>query len=476
MQLEEILSTYFGYTSFRSPQKEIITSVIAQQDTLVIMPTGGGKSLCYQIPGLYFSGTTLVISPLISLMQDQVHALQKRNIKAVYINSSLTAKELNTIKKNITQYKFIYLAPERLLTKEWLKISQLVKISLIAIDEAHCISEWGHDFRPPYMQIAQYLKTLQVRPPLIALTATATPKTQSEIIQSLTLIKPTIFRGSFRRSNLQLGIKKCPTTFEKNLTVLMLLYKHANQSGIIYTQTRKQSEAVAGLINFYDPRFSCHAYHAGLESSQRKEIQEQFIANKIKLITATNAFGMGVDKANVRFVIHLGPSNSLENYYQEVGRAGRDGLHSACYLLYHSHDITINQQLLTNTLPEHLAVKQDKLQKMLGLLHTKKCLTNVIQQYFEGKSKQKEESCNCSNCKLLSITFTDSQLKIIKKIVEYRNKISKRLHINQNKIMTDQMIAYTGLLQPQTKSDWLKIPGIGQGWVDRWSDAIIPLV
>ena len=473
MKLEQILLKYFGYLTFRSNQKQIITSVTKRKDTLVIMPTGGGKSLCYQIPGLYFPNTTIVISPLISLMQDQVQALEKRGVQATYINSSLTKKELNHRLNNLHQYKFIYLAPERLQTQSWINLSKGLKISLIAIDEAHCISEWGHDFRPPYLQISEYIKGLKIRPPVIALTATATPKTKKEIITSLELKEPNIFLGSFTRTNLNLIIKHYPIIFEKELNLFKLLIKHKKESGIIYTQTRKQAEYIAQLINFYFPKLNCHSYHAGLKNDQRKNIQKKFIDNEINLITATNAFGMGVDKANVRFVIHFGTPGSIENYYQEVGRAGRDGKISWCYLLHHSHDLVITKQLIRNTSQEQQVVKKRKLKYMTNLINKKICLTKQLSTYFGNTTKEKDPSCNCSICKKSLISFTSNQIKIINQLIKYRKTKAKKLKINPNQIMTDQMIAWITLLIPKKYQNFLKIPGIGQGWVDRWSDDII---
>ena len=480
MKLEQILLQYFGYPSFRSNQKDIIQSVVDGKDTLVIMPTGGGKSLCYQIPGLYLPDTTIVISPLISLMQDQVQALEKRNIKATYINSSLSKDELKKRLDNLDQYKFIYLAPERLQTTSWKKASQNLKISLIAIDEAHCISEWGHDFRPPYLQISDYINSLNTKPKVIALTATATLKTKDEIINSLNLQKPNIFLGSFTRTNLSLIIKHYPTIFEKELNLFKLLIKHQGQSGIIYTQTREQTEYIANLVNFYFPKFNAQSYHGGLDSDQRKNIQEKFIEDKIKVITATNAFGMGVDKANVRFVIHFGTPGSIENYYQEVGRAGRDGEISWCYLLHHPHDLEINKQLINNGTKlskannKQILIKKEKLEKIIDLITKDNCLTKQLEEYFGSKNNIDNSICSCSNCKNIEISFSDQKIKIIKNLITFRQIKSKKGKVNPNKIMTDQIIAWIALLNPKHSKDFLKIPGIGLGWVERWSDDIIP--
>jgi ATP-dependent DNA helicase RecQ len=482
VKLEKILLEYFGYPSFRSNQKDIIQSVVDKNDTLVIMPTGGGKSLCYQIPGLFFPHTTIVISPLISLMQDQVQALEKRNIPATYINSSLSKIELNNRLKNLDQYKFIYLAPERLQTNSWQEASKNLKISLIAIDEAHCISEWGHDFRPPYLQISQYIQSLTEKPPILALTATATVKTKNEIISSLNLTGANIFLGSFTRTNLNLIIKHFPTIFEKELNLFKLLFKHQGQSGIIYTQTRKQAEYIAKLVNFYFPDNNCQSYHGGLSSEQRKNIQNDFIENKVNLITATNAFGMGVDKANIRFVIHFGTPGSIENYYQEVGRAGRDSKISWCYLLHHPHDLEINKQLISKSQllessnKKQQIVKKEKLNAIISLITKQTCLTKQLENYFGNNPETINNNCSCSVCKSTPISFTSIQIINIQKLLQQRKILAKKHKLNIQQIMTDQIIAWIALLSPQSKIDFLKIPGIGRGWVERWSDDIIPYI
>lgn len=475
MTPREILFKYFGYSGFRDQQTEIVNSVITGQDTFVIMPTGGGKSLCYQIPGLYLPGSTIVISPLISLMQDQVQALEQRGVKATFLNSSLDEIELKNRLENLSQYKFIYLAPERLSSATMIKLLSRIEVSLVAVDEAHCISEWGHDFRPPYLQISQFVSQLKNRPPVIALTATATPQTQQEIVQSLKLIKPNIFLGSFTRNNLQLLIKKNRSHVEREIDFIKIIKKYDGQSGIIYTQTRQQAEEISQLVNYYFPHFSCHFYHGGMDNKNRKNIQEQFIKNKINLITATNAFGMGVDKANVRFVIHWGPSSSIENYYQEVGRAGRDGLDSQCYLLYLEKDFLINKQLISQTEEQFQKRKQKKLDQLEVLIKNKACLNQSLSQYF-GDNGDNELTCNCYNCQQFQLIFEKEDQILAKKLIKYRKIISGKNCVHANYIMTDQLIAYLTLLRPKTKTDLLKIPGIGRGWVNAWSDDIMSLI
>lgn len=475
MTPQEILLKYFGYADFRGQQTKIINSIISGKDTFVIMPTGGGKSLCYQIPGLYFPGTTVVISPLISLMQDQVQALQQRGIQATFLNSSLQQSELEMRLSNLSKYKFIYLAPERLTSQKMVELFNQIEISLIAVDEAHCISEWGHDFRPPYLQISQFVKKLNSDPPVIALTATATPKTQQEIVGSLELQNPNIFLGNFTRDNLQLIIKKNRSFVEKEIDLIKIIKRHKDNSGIIYTQTRQQAEELSELINYYFPKYNCRFYHGGMNSDDRKCIQEKFINNEINLITATNAFGMGVDKANVRFVIHWGPSSSIENYYQEVGRAGRDGIKSKCYLLYIEKDFSINQKLICNSNSLQQKRKIEKLNQLENLIKSKQCLNRLINKYFGDKSNKKD-TCDCYNCKPIRLMFEKDEQQLAKKLINLRDRLNKKTKVKKNYILTDQLIAYLTLLRPQTKSELMKIPGIGPGWVNAWSDDIMSLV
>jgi RecQ family ATP-dependent DNA helicase len=348
---QKILKTYFGYDEFRPGQKEIVDSIISGNDALVLMPTGGGKSICFQVPSLVFEGTTIVISPLISLMKDQVDTLVRKKIAATYLNSSLAPDEL---KKRFTfftegKYALVYVSPERLQNKQFIGLCQKVKIPFLVVDEAHCISQWGHDFRPEYTQIHTFLAQLKVRPVVAAFTASATKHVQQEICSQLQLKTPQVFAQSFRRVNLQWFSKFCSSRFEQEILLLRLLKHHQGQSGIIYATTHEKCETITKFLSAQG--IICEYYHGGVEGKLRAEVQERFLTDATPLIVATNAFGMGVDKPNVRFVIHLNLPANLEGYYQEAGRAGRDGQVAFCYLLTTEKDITTQVQLQARRYP-----------------------------------------------------------------------------------------------------------------------------
>src|SRR3989338_8790108 len=332
--MKTLLKEYFGYDNFKPMQEEIIKNTLQKKDSLVIMPTGGGKSLCYQIPALQFEGLTLVISPLISLMKDQVDNLKANGISAEYINSTLLNDEIINIQKKIIgkEIKLLYIAPERLALESFMEFLKKLQISLIAIDEAHCISEWGHDFRPEYRNL-KVLKTIFANIPIIALTATATKRVQEDILKQLNLTNPSIFASSFNRNNLNLIIERKKNTFGR---ILEILKNYKGNPAIIYCFSRKDSEKIAQDLR--KRGFNALSYHAGLSNEVRKNNQELFIKDKADIIVATIAFGMVIDKPDVRLIIHHTFPKSLEGYYQEIGRAGRDGLPSECVLLYSKGD------------------------------------------------------------------------------------------------------------------------------------------
>ncbi len=355
-QIYRTLQKCFGFTQFRPLQEAVVTTILNHQDCLVILPTGGGKSLCYQLPGILLSGVTIVISPLISLMTDQVQSLQKRNIAAVALNSTLTLAEQQHAEQDILfgKYRFIYVSPEKLATQHFRSLVQILDISLVVVDEAHCISEWGHQFRPEYRQVHAFVSCLPVRPIIAAFTASATPRTETDILQQLQLNQPKKFRQSVLRSNLCLHILPCPSRTIQHLVVLRLLKKHIDQPTLIYCATRRQTIEVAQLL--CQLRVHASFYHAGLSSQQRQDIQRDFLIGKYQLICATTAFGMGIDKADIRVVIHLNHPASIEGYYQEVGRAGRDGQLSSCYLLTLSSDLTLQKEIIENSYPPFIEI------------------------------------------------------------------------------------------------------------------------
>ncbi|RDY23747.1 DNA helicase RecQ [Romboutsia maritimum] len=391
----DILSKYYGYTSFRSGQEEIINSIINKKDVIAIMPTGGGKSICYQIPALILEGITIVISPLISLMKDQVDALKTVGIDATFINSSLGAKEFNDVIENIKndKYKIIYVAPERLDTFEFVEIIKSKNISQVAVDEAHCVSQWGHDFRVSYTRINSFINSLDNRPIVTAFTATASNEVRLDIIKILSLKDPDSYITGFDRENLSINIVK---SSNKNRYLLEYVQNHKDESGIIYAATRKEVENIyEGLLK---RNVSVQRYHAGLSQEIRKSNQEEFINDSINIMVATNAFGMGIDKPNVRWVIHYNMPQSIENYYQEIGRAGRDGEKSECVLLFAPGDIHIQKYLIDIGIenPQRKLFQHKKLQSMVDLVYSNDCYRKSILSYF---GETINDNCdNCSNC------------------------------------------------------------------------------
>lgn len=391
----DILSKYYGYTSFRRGQENIINSIINNKDVLAIMPTGGGKSICYQVPALYLEGLTIVVSPLISLMKDQVDALKTMGIEADFINSSLSTSEYNKILDNIKddKYKIIYVAPERLDSIEFINIIRFKNISQVAIDEAHCVSQWGHDFRSSYKRIPYFIKSLENRPIITAFTATASDEVREDILSILELNEPDIYITGFDRENLSINVVKSSS---KNRYLLNYIENHKNESGIIYASTRKEVESIyEGLLK---RDVSVSKYHAGLSTEIRKKNQEGFINDDIKIMVATNAFGMGIDKPNIRWVVHYNMPQSIENYYQEIGRAGRDGEDSECTLLFAPGDIHTHKYLIEVGIenPNRKLVQYKKLQQMVDLVYSNMCYRKSILSYF---GEAVENDCNnCSNC------------------------------------------------------------------------------
>ena len=391
----DILQKYYGYTSFRKGQENIITSIINKEDVLAIMPTGGGKSICYQVPSLCLDGITIVISPLISLMKDQVDTLKTMGIKAGFINSSLSNSEYSTILEDIEndECKIIYIAPERLDSMEFVNIVRGKNISQVAIDEAHCVSQWGHDFRVSYKKIPNFINRLDKRPIVTAFTATASNEVREDIVRILDLHNPEVYITGFDRENLSINIVKSSS---KNRYTIDYVENHKNESGIIYAATRKEVENIyEGLLK---RNYSVAKYHAGLSNEVRSEYQEKFINDDIKIMVATNAFGMGINKPNIRWVLHYNMPQSVENYYQEIGRAGRDGEDSECVLLFSPGDVHTQKYLVEVGIenPDRKRVQYKKLQQMVDLVYSNTCYRKSILNYF---GENFIEDCNnCSNC------------------------------------------------------------------------------
>ena len=391
---QELLASYFGYSSFRRGQDETIKNVLDGKDTVCIMPTGGGKSICYQIPALVFEGTTLVISPLISLMKDQVDTLVQNGISATYINSSISIAEANQRIQLAKQghYKLLYVAPERLDSMEF--VGQLIdrKIPMIASDEAHCISQWGHDFRPSYLHIHRILDYLPEKPLVLALTATATPQVRDDICNTLEINKENTIMTTFERENLSFSVIKGQ---DRNAYLADYIRQNQKESGIIYAATRKVVDQL--YQDLMKAGVSVSKYHAGMSDSDRNEQQELFLRDEVSVMVATSAFGMGIDKSNIRYVIHYQLPKNMESYYQEAGRAGRDGLDSTCILLYSSQDVQVQRFLIDQSTGEsRFSNELEKLQNMTVYCHTEQCLQSFILQYFGEEPK--EDCGRCGNC------------------------------------------------------------------------------
>ena len=394
-KITQALRDYFGYSSFRKGQDAIIERILKGQDVLGIMPTGAGKSLCFQVPALVLDGTAIVISPLISLMKDQVDTLNEMGIRAAFINSSQSFQEYMEVVRNAQKgvYKLLYIAPERLDSESFWGLLSEMSISLIAVDEAHCISEWGHDFRPSYKKIAAMIARLPKRPAVAAFTATATLQVKEDIEKLLKLKKPYVLVTGFDRENLHFRVEKPSDRFG----FLHKYIKNSNgQTGIVYCSTRKTVESVCEKLNRHG--VAAIRYHAGLSDTERKANQEAFIYDRVQVIVATNAFGMGIDKSNIRFVIHYNMPKTMENYYQEAGRAGRDGEKAECILLYSAADIITNKLLIENS-GENADKAGDyrKLQEMVDYCNIDSCLRNYILSYF-GEDNLPAKCDNCGNC------------------------------------------------------------------------------
>lgn len=428
MTANEVLKQYFGYDSFREGQENIINTILSGGDALAIMPTGAGKSICYQVPALLLPGITIVISPLISLMQDQVKALNEAGVHAAFINSSLSETQISKALDKATDgvYKIIYVAPERLENWEFVQFAKKANISMVTVDEAHCISQWGQDFRPSYLKIVDFVKSLAKRPILSAFTATATEEVKNDIACILNLQNPNIVVTGFDRENLYYRVESIKG---KDDFVIEYIEKHLGESGIIYCATRKNVENLCETLK--KKGMPVTKYHAGIDNETRKKNQDDFIYDRAPIIVATNAFGMGIDKSNVRYVIHYNMPQSMENYYQEAGRAGRDGEPSQCILLFSAQDIMINKFLLekkdfSEVEPEDIELIQQRdirrLQVMEGYCRTTSCLRQYILDYFGEKTTGPCD--NCGNChrEYREVDMTEAAKWIINCVAETKGR------------------------------------------------------
>ena len=401
---KKTLADVFGYDAFRPGQAEVVSAILSGRDVMAVMPTGAGKSLCYQIPALVLPGVTLVVSPLISLMRDQVSSLLQNGVRAAYLNSSLTQRQYFLALDNASRgvYKIIYVAPERLLTDSFLSFARSAPIAQVVVDEAHCVSQWGQDFRPGYLNIEPFIRELPSRPRLSAFTATATDDVRRDIMRLLRLENPYGITTGFDRPNLYFEVRR---TGDRDLSLLRFLEEHRGQSGVVYCGTRKGVKEVTRMLR--NRGIDAVGYHAGMGDEERRIAQEDFVSDAAPVIVATNAFGMGIDKSNVSFVVHYNMPKDLESYYQEAGRAGRDGEDAVCCLLYHGQDVKLNEFLIEHSLEESQLDEQtrkvvherarERLRQMTFYATTGGCLRARILSYF-GEKPAQARCGNCSSC------------------------------------------------------------------------------
>ncbi|SIQ04857.1 DNA helicase RecQ [Paenibacillus sp. RU4T] len=458
-EARDLLKRVYGYDSFRQGQEDIIAAITGGSDTLAILPTGGGKSVCYQIPAMLLSGTTIVVSPLISLMKDQVDALRRVGVPAAFLNSSLGAAEYREVLRAALngEYKLLYVAPERLDAPMFGELSERMRIPLIAIDEAHCVSQWGHDFRPSYRQLAGWITRMEDRPLVAAFTATATPEVSQDIADMLALRDPSIFINGFARENLSLSVV---AGADKKRFLTRFLQERPDQSGIIYAATRKETEAVhAELLRQGIP---AGKYHGGLGDEERADAQEKFRFDETRVMVATNAFGMGIDKPNVRFVLHWQMPGDLESYYQEAGRAGRDGEESECLLLFEPQDVQIQRFLIEQGAGDdgRKSVQLSKLYSMMNYARTERCLQQFIVDYFGEKGVQ---PCGkCANCldKSERLDMTSEAQKALSCVGRMKGRFGVAMAAKVLKGSRDKKIIQFGL-------DRLSTYGLMREWPEK---------
>lgn len=491
-KVQKTLKGVFGYDSLRKGQQPIVEALLNGNDALGIMPTGAGKSLCFQLPALCLDGITIVVSPLISLMKDQVMNLVQQGVRAAFLNSSLTMGQYLKATANMQSgmYKIIYVAPERLMTERFWWAIEGLKIAMVAVDEAHCVSQWGQDFRPAYLQIPEFIKRLKERPVVAAFTATATPQVHRDIVRLLELNQPKTVVTGFDRPNLCLKVLK-PNN--KDLTLLSLLQKFSGKSGIVYCSTRKQVEKVQEFL--CENGISAEKYHAGLEDTQRHQAQEDFVFDRAKVMVATNAFGMGIDKSDIRFVIHYNMPMDLESYYQEIGRAGRDGEPAECVLLYAKQDVRTCTFLIEKSAensdqsdPELEEKAKERLRQMTFYCNSKRCLRTQLLWYFGEKSSAACE--NCSVClneeqqkpntvkkqKAVAELYDEKDKHLFEVLREKRAELAKRQGVPAFVIMNDAVLKQLCVEKPKNRYELLQINGIGEEKARRYGEDILQTI
>ncbi len=514
MDKMQTLRHYFGHDAFRPGQETMVDALLQGQDALGVMPTGAGKSMCYQIPALMLEGITLVISPLISLMADQVAALKAAGIPAAYLNSTLTPRQMDLALERAYQgaYKIIYVAPERLETASFLRFAQQVKIALIAVDEAHCVSQWGQDFRPVYLRIADFVDQLPQRPTMGAFTATATQRVREDIIRHLRLVRPASVTTGFDRPNLYFEVVRCQTgkdAKKREQILLDVLRGKTSQSGIVYCATRKAVEEVCDKLTMAG--FSAARYHAGLSDEERRQSQEDFQYDRVQVMVATNAFGMGIDKSNVRFVVHYNMPRSMEAYYQEAGRAGRDGEQSECILLYSGQDIFTARWMIEHNPPNEALsaaeqanvrrLDENRLQDMIDYCTRDRCLRGSILRYFGERTA---EACgDCGHCtggrygdvpEQPSVRLRSGKVAaakpvqpapkkidapdggLIDQLKAVRMRLARANHVPPYIICSDATLASMARIRPMTREGMLSVSGMGEIKTAKYGDAFLAVL
>lgn len=495
MDKTEALKTYFGYDSFREGQTQLVDRLLSGGDTLGIMPTGAGKSVCYQVPALLTPGVTVVVSPLISLMKDQVSALCSAGVRAAYINSSLTPVQCEKALRNAAEgmYKIIYVAPERLLGRDFSYLCSRIAVPLVAVDEAHCVSQWGQDFRPSYLKIADFIDSFPTRPAVGAFTATATTRVKNDIIDKLRLAEPLCVTTGFDRPNLYFEVLEPD---DKDNTLLWLVRRRAERSGIVYCGTRRGVEEVCELLN--GRGIPAVRYHAGLTQEERQASQEDFLYDRKRVMVATNAFGMGIDKSNVSYVIHYNMPKNLESYYQEAGRAGRDGAPADCFLLYGYEDVKLNKYLIEHTDPNPELTDEERekarqadearLETMKKYCKTRGCLRSFILKYF-GQSSG--DCGNCGSCAAKRLTALaaanatavanaaadaafgaasatvkkeapQTDYALLRELKTLRSTLAARGKIPAYVVFSDETLLAMCRSKPTSDAEFLAVPGVGK--------------